>query len=167
MSATTNILEPGAQHNRRQALEEKRSCIHSSNVSSPAAHANYWTACVALLSLTTMFVIAALWRPPDEPQFVLCPFRALTHLSCPGCGMTRAFCALCHGELWRAIKFNALSPFLFLAAILAWVRAAATVFRAERLRLLLARLPRPTPLATKVMLALVIVWWLARLAGGF
>ena len=96
----------------------------------------------------------------------MCPFRALTHYPCPGCGMTRAFCALAHFELWRAVKFNALSPLLFLAALLAWARAAAIVFRIEHLRSLFARLPHPTPLASKIMLALVLIWWAARLAGG-
>ena len=166
MSAITKTFPLAEQpHSKRRAQK----CIHASTCSSPAARlpASYWRACGVLLSLTTIFVIAALWRPPDEPQLILCPFRALTHLPCPGCGMTRAFCALAHGEFWQAVKFNALSPLLFLAAILAWARAAATIFRAERVRLLLARLPRPTPLASKLMLALVILWWAARLAGGF
>ena len=114
-----------------------------------------------------MFVIAALWRPPDEGGFVLCPFRALTHYPCPGCGMMRAFCALAHFEFWRAVKFNALSPLLFFAALLAWANAAATVFRVERVRRLLARLPRPTPAAVKLMLAFVMLWWAARLTIGF
>jgi hypothetical protein len=81
--------------------------------------------------------------------------------------MTRAFCALAHLEFWRAIKFNALSPFLFLAALGAWAWAAATILRFERLRSFLTRLPRPTPLASRLMLALVFIWWAARLAAGF
>lgn len=81
--------------------------------------------------------------------------------------MTRAFCALSHFEFWRAIKFNALSPLLFLSAIFAWASAAAMLFKMERVRDARARLPRPTPLAIKFMLALVMVWWVARLAGGF
>lgn len=114
-----------------------------------------------------MFIIAALWRPLDEGGLVLCPFRALTHYPCPGCGMTRAFCALAHFEFWRAIKFNALSPLLFLAALGWWAQAAANVFRVERVRSFFARLPRPSPAALKLMLALVMIWWAARLAGGF
>lgn len=113
-----------------------------------------------------MFIIAALWRPLDEGGLVLCPFRALTHYPCPGCGMTRAFCALAHLEIWRAVKFNALSPFLFLAAIGWWARAAANVFRVERVRLFFASLPRPSPVAVRLMLSLVMIWWAARLAVG-
>jgi hypothetical protein len=120
-----------------------------------------------LLGLTVMFLTAALWRPLDEGGIVLCPFRALTHYPCPGCGMTRAFCALAHFEFWRAIKFNALSPLLFLVALVAWASAAATVFRLERWRLFFARLPRPTPFAIRLMLVFVMLWWAARLAVGF
>lgn len=82
--------------------------------------------------------------------------------------MTRAFCALAQLEFWRAIKFNALSPLLFLCAIGAWVWSAAAVLRIRRLRLFLLRYtPRPTPFAAKLMLALLMVWWAARLYGGF
>jgi hypothetical protein len=81
--------------------------------------------------------------------------------------MTRAFCALAHFELWRAVRFNALSPLLFVGAMFAWARAAATLLNIERVRSILARLPRPTPLASRLMLALLMVWWAARLAGGF
>jgi hypothetical protein len=122
-----------------------------------------WRARGVLLGLTAVFVVAALWDPADELRVTLCPFRALTHHPCPGCGMTRAFCALAHGELWRAITLNPFSPFLFLAALVVWARAAATVFRVERLRSVLDRLPRPTPIAYGVMLALVMAWWAMRL----
>lgn len=128
--------------------------------------ADGWRARCALLGLTVMFVVAALWNPGDELRVILCPFRALTGHPCPGCGMTRAFCALMHGELWRAVKLNPFSPLLFLAALFAWARAAAAVFRVERLRSILDRCPRPNALATSVTLALVLAWWAARLAWG-
>jgi hypothetical protein len=163
MSATLNICEHKAVGGEQR---ESISAAHCQTLAarSAAARKADW---LMLLGLMAMFVVAALWRPPDEPQWVLCPFRALTHYPCPGCGMTRAFCALAHLEFWRAVKFNALSPLLFLAALVIWARAAANVFRLERLRSLLARLPRATPLASKVALALVMAWWVARLAGGF
>jgi hypothetical protein len=130
------------------------------------ATTNCWRARVVLLGLTAVFVVAALWNPADELRIVLCPFRALTHYPCPGCGMTRAFCALAHGEFWRAIKLNPFSPLLFLAALVAWARAAAAVFRVERLRSALERLPRPTPFATGAVFTLVMAWWVVRLAWG-
>ncbi|SFN27780.1 Protein of unknown function [Dokdonella immobilis] len=38
-----------------------------------------------------------------------CPFHALTHLYCPGCGTTRALHALMHGHLGLALGMNPLA----------------------------------------------------------
>lgn len=118
-----------------------------------------------LLGLSALFLITILWRPADEPTIILCPFRALTGLLCPGCGMTRAFCALGHGELGRAIHFNALSPLLYLSFIVAWVGAAATLLHLRRVSAVVNRL-RPGATAGVVILALTLVWWVVRLAFG-
>lgn len=172
MSATLNIGERKAARPEQRGLHPSAAdddallSAHSALLSADSSSLRR-RAWLTLCGLSIVFVVAALWRPPDEPEWVLCPFRALTHYPCPGCGMTRAFCALAHFEFWRAIKFNALSPFLFLAALVAWAWAASTVLRLERLRLFLTRLPRPTPAASKLMLALVFVWWVARLVVGF
>jgi hypothetical protein len=116
--------------------------------------------------LSAVFIVSVMWRPPDNPSLILCPFRLLTGLPCPGCGMTRAFCAIGHGELWRAVRFNLLSPAVFLAAIAVWIYAAATVFKFDKARSFFLRL-LPGALVTKILFALVIVWWAARLIGGF
>jgi hypothetical protein len=132
----------------------------------PYASAERHLAWTTLIGLSAVFVISMLWRPPDEPTVILCPFRALTGLPCPGCGMTRAFCALGHGDLLRAIHFNALSPLLYLSFIVIWLGAAATVFKFDRVRDAVMRL-RPNMTASMLMLALVLVWWAVRLVYGF
>ena len=35
-----------------------------------------------------------------------CPFKMITGLSCPGCGIQRAIHALLHGEFTEAISYN-------------------------------------------------------------
>jgi len=118
-----------------------------------------------LVGLSAMFCISLIWRPSDN-GIVLCPFRALTGYPCPGCGMTRAFSALAHGEPVRAVIYNPLSPVLFLAAIVLWMSAAATLLNLHGLRAALTRL-RPTTQVSYIFLALMLIWWVVRLAGGF
>jgi Protein of unknown function (DUF2752) len=120
-----------------------------------------------VLPLTSaVFAVSALWSPSQLPGVVICPFRAVTGLPCPGCGMTRAFCSIGHGELYQAFGYNALAPFVFAAALLLWAHALATLLKLERPRAALERL-RPTQRATRLMLAVTILWWVARLCGGF
>jgi Protein of unknown function (DUF2752) len=46
-----------------------------------------------------------------------CPFRDLTGLDCPGCGATRAFLSLVHGDLLRALHDNAVAVALGAAVV--------------------------------------------------
>lgn len=120
-----------------------------------------------VLPLTSVvFAVSAAWRVSELPGLVLCPFRAVTGLPCPGCGMTRAFCSIGHGEFARAFGYNALAPFVFVAAMLVWAHALATVLKLDPARAALERL-RPGTRVTRVMLAGVLVWWVVRLCGGF
>jgi hypothetical protein len=120
-----------------------------------------------VLPLTSaVFAVSATWRASELPGFVLCPFRAVTGLPCPGCGMTRAFCSIGHGDFAGAFGFNPLAPFVFAAALLLWAHALATLLKLDTARDALERL-RPTPRASRVMLAVTLVWWVVRLWGGF
>lgn len=122
-------------------------------------------ASLVLLLLTGVFAVSAWWRPSELPALTLCPFRALTGWPCPGCGMTRAFCALGHGDWRAALGFNALSPFVLLAFVWMWARAAATLFGLAAARTFLERL-RPGRAVSLALLALTFAWWAARLAAG-
>ena len=120
---------------------------------------------VIWLGLSAMFAASVLWRPSDN-GIILCPFRALTGYPCPGCGMTRAFSAIAHGEPLTAVLYNPLSPLLFVAGLLVWTSAAATLLNLESVRAALARL-RPSTLACYLFLGIMLIWWVVRLAGGF
>ncbi|WP_307781211.1 DUF2752 domain-containing protein [Rhabdothermincola sediminis] len=50
----------------------------------------------------------AIQNPNESSAYPQCPFKAMTGLDCPGCGMTRAVYALLHGDLLRAASHNLL-----------------------------------------------------------
>jgi hypothetical protein len=60
---------------------------------------------------------------PSDPRMpVLCVYRGLTDLACPGCGLTRCLHALLHGDVATAFAYN---PLFFLAAPLMLLFAVA------------------------------------------
>src|SRR5213594_4204761 len=52
-----------------------------------------------------------IFEPGKSGFFPVCPFRALTGLTCPGCGSTRGLHRLLHGDVVGAFKLN---PFMVL-----------------------------------------------------
>ncbi|MBL8241653.1 MAG: DUF2752 domain-containing protein [Bryobacterales bacterium] len=66
----------------------------------------------------------ALMDPHRPPAWMICPFRAVTGLPCPMCGMTRGIAALIHGQWRAAVAFHWFSP-LALAALAVWIAADA------------------------------------------
>ncbi len=65
-------------------------------------------------------VLATLLTPSSESVALfgfevpgLCAWRALTGLSCPGCGLTRSFAFLAHGDVVAAFRLHPLGPLLF------------------------------------------------------
>ena len=59
-----------------------------------------------------------------------CPLNAVTGLHCPGCGMFRAVLALVRGDVWQAVRYNALCVFLLPAFAVFCVRESALYIRA-------------------------------------
>jgi len=87
----------------------------------------------------------AAWLPP-------CPFRTLTELPCPGCGITRALLALAQLRIGEALALHPFAPGV----------AVAIVGLALRPRLL-----RSVPSAAAgVTLVALLGWWIVRLASG-
>lgn len=76
---------------------------------------------LSLISLAVL--LASLVLPAGGfPGIDTCSFHALTGLSCPGCGLTRAFCAISHGHFRDAWSLHPFS-FPLYAALLAGVAA--------------------------------------------
>jgi hypothetical protein len=59
---------------------------------------------------------AAVWyfEPAKSGLFPACALFTMTGFACPGCGLTRGFHALFHGDIAGALGYNALIP-LFVA----------------------------------------------------
>ncbi len=76
-----------------------------------------------------------------------CPFRAISGIPCPGCGMTRAFLALAEGDFLGALRFNPLSIPLFAFLVISSFNIHLTVYQRARDRLL------------TVLLFMVLLWW--------
>lgn len=48
--------------------------------------------------------------PARANFFPVCPLYSFTGFACPGCGLTRGFHALFHGDILTALDYNALIP---------------------------------------------------------
>lgn len=82
---------------------------------------NWWFGHVLLLGLCGGILLLALVITPSTEMLdlfgqeipVLCGFRKMFGIPCPGCGMTRSFVFLAHGDLVSGFRMNLLGPPLF------------------------------------------------------
>jgi hypothetical protein len=80
---------------------------------------------IASVTLVAGSSAVAYFDPSKANIFPVCPLLAVTGFACPGCGLTRGFHALFHGDIITAIDFNAL---IFVwAAIIGWVTISLAV----------------------------------------
>jgi hypothetical protein len=89
----------------------------------------------ALITLAVFaggFALAASRLPLQLPS--VCMFKNITGLPCSGCGMTRAFCALAHGDIHQAFHLNIASiPLALILAIAALLMVAEAIDNKPRL----------------------------------
>jgi len=124
-----------------------------------AKHQTAWRTLPAV-GLAGCCAAAALADVPEGEGAILCPFRLLTGLWCPGCGGTRALRHLMHGDVSMSLTLN---PFLLIVLAQAVAISAAFAsapartrqwFRTNDLRLLQANI------------AVGVTIWLVRIATG-
>ena len=63
----------------------------------------------------------------------ICPFRAVTSLPCPGCGLTRAASALASGQWSAALAYHPFIPIFALAWILLFLSVVLPASPRQRL----------------------------------
>lgn len=66
-----------------------------------------WLQVGLLLFAVAGTAVFYVWDPRTS-TFLLCPFHVMTGRHCPGCGSTRAFYFLVHGDILAALSMNAL-----------------------------------------------------------
>jgi len=117
---------------------------------------------------TTYFSIAALAASVVMPTtglgFVLCWFKNLTGLPCPGCGLTRSFACISHLHFGEALHYHPFGPIIYAVALTSVAAKIAGEARRARLAALFDRHRR---LASAIYWSLVgsfIAYGLVRLA---
>lgn len=60
-------------------------------------------------------------NPSDGGVFLPCPFRTLTGLWCPGCGLTRATHYLFRGDVMQALRYNLFVVVILLGLSATWL----------------------------------------------
>lgn len=73
-----------------------------------------WGGVFALFTVTAA-VLTPISRVQRGP--ILCPFRRLTGLPCPSCGLTRSVVAAAHGRLSTAVRYHPLGPLVLLSLL--------------------------------------------------
>lgn len=83
-----------------------------------------------ILTLCAVAALCGLWFvPPDTIGYDICFSRRVLHLSCAGCGATRATYALLHGDFGEAFRLNALYVLMIPVLLYAWIAAGAVRIR--------------------------------------
>jgi hypothetical protein len=88
-----------------------------------------------------------------------CPFKAITGLNCPGCGMSRAVHALAHGDVISALHFNALLLMVVPVLLYSWL----AWFKSDRAG---RPIPAPNLRLFAFVMALIVVFGIVRNIPG-
>lgn len=99
----------------------------------------------------------AYFEPTSAGFFPVCPLYSLTGFACPGCGLTRGFHALFHGDVLTALDYNAMLPFF---AVLIGFGFVSLIYFAVSGRRIPINILHPT--ALYVFLVLLLVFGVSR-----
>jgi hypothetical protein len=83
--------------------------------------------------LTAGSAVVAYFDPTSHNFFPVCPLYAMTGFACPGCGLTRGFHALFHGDTLTALDYTALIPVWAAVILWVWISLGITAIRGKGL----------------------------------
>jgi hypothetical protein len=99
--------------------------------------------------------------------FPLCPFAAVTHHPCPGCGLSRATLALLSGHVREALRFHPLAPLISPLAVGLAGYAAFVYVRDGRWPAMGGKSAGRMAAAGIALWVLLLGVWIARFLGAF
>jgi hypothetical protein len=115
------------------------------------------TAALIWLTLAAGATYIFIFEPGKSGFFPVCPFRALTGFTCPGCGTTRGLHKLFHGDVIGAFQLNPLMLVLFPILLYVLIRYTSATMRGRSINM--------NQLDAKyiwVLFAVVLSFWIFR-----
>ena len=116
-----------------------------------------------LFILIAIFIVSIIVPPFDAAPFSICIFKNITGIECAGCGLTRAFLFLAHGQLSKAIKHNPLVLPVALLLFLQLFRVIMLVTTTVNYRIYLNKKTRTSLIFISAFA--VIATWLSKLVS--
>jgi hypothetical protein len=113
--------------------------------------------------LVFVFVLSFVF-PPSGLSISFCVFRKAFGVPCPGCGLTRSFAALSHGQTGAAFHMHPLGPFIYAGLAFYMVKWAAEALLHRRL-LAAAEDKLRLPVLWGLLVVITAVW-IYRLVAG-
>lgn len=97
-----------------------------------------------------------------QVPLLICPFRCLTGIPCPGCGMTRSFLALARGDWVDAVYFNLFGPVVFAGFFIAVIHLCWELITGQQIKTFYSKLIHDKK-PQKIALFLVLTYHVDRL----
>lgn len=67
--------------------------------------------------LAPVFLLLSVFLPSGGLGIDICLWHRLTHLDCPGCGLTRSITNMTHGDLLRAAAYHPFGPVIWVILV--------------------------------------------------